>query len=145
MLRLNYGQQFLEASVPEGSMKFDTPIYYAGLSNQITLPGDVILSADIDYMSEGDNGVQRIGEKWGMDLGLRRSFMKKALMVNLRVQDVFKTRDNYFKRYSVTTIQESWSKWSTRAVTLTLSYTFNKTKSKYKGKGAAMDDLQRLD
>lgn len=145
MLRLNYGQQFLEASVPEGSMKFDTPIYYAGLSNQITLPGDVILSADVDYMSEGDNGVQRIGEKWGMDLGLRRSFMKKALMVNLRVQDVFKTRDNYFKRYSVTTIQESWSKWSTRAVTLTLSYTFNKTKSKYKGKGAAMDDLQRLD
>lgn len=145
MFHLNYGQQFFKASIPDGYMNFDAPIYYAGLSNQITLPGSVILSADIDYMSEGDNGVRQIGEKWGVDLGLRRSFMKKALWVNLRIQDVFKTRENFFKQYSVTTIQESWSKWNTRAIILTLSYTFNKTKSKYKGKGAAMDDLQRLD
>lgn len=145
MLRLNYGQQFLEAFVPEGYMKFDTPIYYIGLSNQITLPGRMILSADIDYMSKGDNGVQQIGEKWGIDLGIRHSFMKKALLVNLRVQDVFNTRDNYFKQYSVTTIQESWSKWNSRVISLTLSYTFNNTKSKYKGKGAVIDDLQRLD
>ena len=72
------------------------------------------------------------------------SFLRDALSLELRGNDLFHGSRNYWQTYFGSIIWEQTNQWDTREFSITLRYKFNTTKSKYKGTGAANDELRRL-
>ncbi len=78
-----------------------------------------------------------------VDISVRKSFLRDALSLELRGNDLFHGSRNYWQTYFGSIIWEQTNQWDTREFSITLRYKF-KQKSKYKGTGAANDELRRL-
>lgn len=70
--------------------------------------------------------------------------MQKRLQIALTANDIFHTRNQswWMNVKDVSLYKDSDA--DTRRLMLTVSYTFNPKKSKYKGEGAANDEMKRL-
>ena len=80
-----------------------------------------------------------------VDLRVVKTFFKdKSLKLALNVKDVFNTRYYPFTAYGDRTYSSSDNHRDYRRVELNLTYTFNATKSKYRGRGAGQSEKQRL-
>lgn len=80
-----------------------------------------------------------------VDLRVVKTFFKdKSLKLALNVKDVFNTRYYPFTAYGDRTYSSSDNHRDYRRVELNLAYTFNATKSKYRGRGAGQSEKQRL-
>ena len=80
-----------------------------------------------------------------VDLRVVKTFFKdKSLKLALNVKDVFNTRYYPFTGYGDRTYSSSDNHRDYRRVELNLTYTFNATKSKYRGRGAGQSEKQRL-
>lgn len=80
-----------------------------------------------------------------VDLRVVKTFFKdKSLKLALNVKDAFNTRYYPFTGYGDRTYSSSDNHRDYRRVELNLTYTFNATKSKYRGRGAGQSEKQRL-
>lgn len=80
-----------------------------------------------------------------VDLRVVKTFFKdKSLKLALNVKDAFNTRYYPFTGYGDRTYSSSDNHRDYRRVELNLAYTFNATKSKYRGRGAGQSEKQRL-
>lgn len=78
-----------------------------------------------------------------VDISLRKSFLNDALSIEVRGDDLF--RQQKVKRFfAVEHIPSKDHRYDSREFSISLRYRFNTTKSKYKGTGAANDELRRL-
>lgn len=139
-----FSQPFFSVPYLEAKKKCNNPLFRLSLYNELALPKSFILSLDLDFTSAGDVNNDRVMSTGGVDLGIRRTFLKNALDVNLRGMDIFKTRRFNVISYYGQTRQVSHNTSTSRGVRLTVTYYFNPSKSKYKGRGAANEDLKRL-
>ena len=87
-----------------------------------------------------------INKPYGVvNLRIVKSFLKDlSLKVALGVKDVFHTNDYRFIVYGDRTYYDLNSYNDSQRITLSVNYTFNATKSKYRGKGAGQAEKQRL-
>ena len=104
-------------------IEFNKPRPTIRFNNTFELPGDFLVTVDIS---------------------VRKSFLRDALSLELRGNDLFHGSRNYWQTYFGSIIWEQTNQWDTREFSITLRYKFNTTKSKYKGTGAANDELRRL-
>lgn len=128
-----------------GSMrKFDNPMFVGAWNNAFTLPGGLVFNADYRFQSRGEYQNVCISNvvHW-LDVSLSKTFMKDALTVTLRGQDLLHSNQtvNILMERS-RFVQKSES--DSRRFEVTLRYRFNTVRSKYKGQGAAGDELKRL-
>jgi hypothetical protein len=80
---------------------------------------------------------------WGVDLKVTKRFMEDKLSINLTANDVFKTNTNKWEM-DYGKINMLYDKnIDSRSVALTVSYRFNSTTDKYKGKQAS-EEINRL-
>lgn len=80
-----------------------------------------------------------------VDLRVVKTFFRdKSLKLALNVKDVFNTRYYPFTGYGDRTYSSSDNHRDYRRVELNVTYTFNATKSKYRGKGAGQSEKQRM-
>lgn len=80
-----------------------------------------------------------------VDLRVVKTFFKdKSLKLALNVKDAFNTRYYPFTGYGDRTYSSSDNHRDYRRVELNLAYTFNATKSKYRGRSAGQSEKQRL-
>ena len=80
-----------------------------------------------------------------VDFRVAKTFLKdKSLKVALDVKDVFDTRVYPFTAYGDRTYSSSDNYRDYQRIELSLTYTFNATKSKYRGKGAGQSEKQRM-
>ena len=70
--------------------------------------------------------------------------MNDRMNVNLRVNDIFASQRSSYIIYGDCMQFGKWNYSDTRNVRLTVSYKFNSTRSKYRGTGAANEELNRL-
>ena len=87
-----------------------------------------------------------IDKSYGVvNLRIVKSFLKdQSLKIALGVKDVFHTDDYRFIVYGDRTYYDLNRYTDNQRITLSVSYTFNATKSKYRGKGAGQAEKQRL-
>lgn len=133
--KANYKGEMLNRNTPQTAIQF---------YNNITLPGVYIFSVNFNYNSDGEYYTATDKENKSIDLRLRKKFMNDKLSVNLYAHDIF----NWMERKNVLKVDNYnftyKAKRETQYTTLKITYLFNNYKSKYKGKHAASDEIDRL-
>jgi len=137
-------QPFFSAMYNGQMMNYNKVDYFFMVFNDFLLPQGFVLSCNFRYRSDIQDALFESKSYQRIDLGLRKSFFKNTLRLNLMVYDIF----NWVKdknRMQINNID--WTadkKYETRYATLSITYLFNNYKKKYRGSSAAPDDLNRF-
>ena len=124
---------------------YNNPLFIGSLNNVFTLPAGFQFTADFTYQSRGQ--VQNITlrrPQLTLNVGLRKSFLKDALSIEARGNDLLLGAKQEAQLYMQSSQMNdlSWGDW--RSFSLTVRYRFNATKSKYRGTGAGQEAKWRL-
>lgn len=143
-LNLSYMQQFHKIPYMDGELKLNRPEFRIEFRNMFMLPCEFKLYANASWTSRRDFGQMTIGSEWMMLLGASKTF-GSHWDVEFTAYDIFNTRG----RREVTTYSnhgKSFSnrKWYNRMFEISVSYKFNMADSKYKGRGTAHSERERL-
>lgn len=144
ILSLQMQKQMFKALSMGALKSFDRPIFNGRLDNNFrfskTFTGNLTLFAS----TKGNNSIILMKPDRGINVSLNKTFLDDRLNVNFRVNDIFASRRSSYIIYGECMQFEKWNYSDTRNVRLTVSYKFNSTRSKYRGKGAANEELNRL-
>lgn len=144
ILSLQMQKQFFKALSMGALKSFDRPIFNGRLDNNFrfskTFTGNLTLFAS----TKGNNSIILMKPDRGVNVSLNKTFLDDRLNVNFRVNDIFASRRSSYIIYGEHMQFDKWNYSDTRNVRLTVSYKFNSTRSKYRGKGAANEELNRL-
>lgn len=125
------------------NQEYNKPIFSCKWNNTFSFPQDWTIRLNADGHAGGHSGVTLLSPFWGIDLNVSKRFLKKQLTINLSANDIFKTRKNKWEM-NYGKINMWYDKnIDSRSVSLTISYRFNSTNSKYKGQQAS-DEINRL-
>lgn len=139
-----FAQQFFKTEFEQRMMSFHNPIASFSLNNDFTLPGGFVLSLTGDYHTEGNEGPVQTLSSGTLNVGLRKSWLDGRLQINLDGADLLDTYRRGGIRYSPSCKHAYTDTYNSRSVSLSVLYRFNVTRSKYKGTGAANDEIKRL-
>lgn len=143
-MSLFYTQQFFETQYKEGTIKHNNPMAYFTFDNDFVLPKKYIFSVSIDYHTAGSVGVEQQISSYSVGAELRKSFLDDRLLVNLKGTDLFHTirmGGTQYSRYCTNSYKDTYN---SRGIQLLLTYRFNTSRSKYRGTGAANEEMKRL-
>lgn len=123
---------------------YNKPIFRYMLKNMFTPYKNWMMTLDIMGSTRGHVMTNEMYSQCGVDLSVRRYFMQKRLQVALSVNDLFHTRNQSWMMNVKDVHLDKQADADTRKVMLTISYTFNPKKSKYKGHNADEKEMKRL-
>lgn len=136
-------QQF--STVLNNKLENNNQLFYTFQSNHnIVLPKGFKMEVNAGYQGPAVWGLYRIQAHWGVDMGLKKSFMDDKLDVSMNVSDIFKSRRiiggvdigddiNQFNQY-----------FSARSVGFNIRYRFSKgEKFEMKQRNSNLDELNR--
>ena len=139
-----FTQQFFKAQYQGKTMNYNNPVAYFTLNNDFTLPARYILSLTGNYNTAGSSGSMQLLSSGAVNVGLRKSWFNERLMLNLNGYDLFHTSRKGGTHYSPSCMHTYEDTFNSRKVELSVSFRFNASQSKYKGTGAANDEIKRL-
>ena len=145
MLSVGMQKQWLTIDYFKESKNLDNPIFTASFNNTWVLPLGFMLGLDSYIQSAG--ATQNIySEKPNgyVNVSVRKSFLNDALSVELRGNDIFKTKRISYSMYSGDYYLYQKSTWDRQEFAVTVRYKFNTAKSKYKGTGAGDSQKSRM-
>ena len=113
------------------------------LKNIFTSSKDRMMTFDLTGSTHGHTITNEMRSQWGVDLSVCRYFMQKRLQIALTANDIFHTRNQSWRMNVKDVHLYKDSDADTRRVMLTVSYTFNPKKSRYKGKTEDEKEMRR--
>lgn len=137
-------KQFYDISFKGQQKSLNRPIGIVRFNNAINLPLDIWLNADFSLRTSGESENMYIKGAHRFDLSLYKAFDKDRWSIKLQGTDLFNTSRTAVTIYSDIRKMDMHKFLDTREVSLTIRYTFNATRSKYKGTGAGNEEKQRL-
>lgn len=137
-------KQFYSATSFDKHMKFNKPLYSFTLNNSISLPKEWVLGADIQFTSSGNMQNMSLASTSRVNLMIRKSFLNDNLTFTLYGNDLFDKSRGRSTIHSKDIMTELFNKSEQRNVRLTISYSFNTARSKYKGTGAGENEKNRM-
>ena len=126
------------------------------LNNNFTLPLDFQIQLSANYRSptltlnsmgfqSGGAGQGRMNASWSMDLGIKKSFLKKTLSISLRLNDIFNIRQTHVVSFGSTYQSNYTSEMNryrdSRQLWITITYNFSNYKTKPKQRNAREEDF----
>lgn len=123
---------------------FNTPILRCMFKNMFTPFQNWLFTLDISGASSGHIMTNTMNAQWGIDLSVRRYLLQKQLQISISATDIFHTRNQGFIMNIKDVSLNKISNADTRSILLTLSYTFNPQKKRYKGASADTKEIKRL-
>lgn len=143
-LSLQMQQQFFK-NMTMGNLKhFNRPIFNSRLDNYFRFSKTFTGNLTLFYRSKGNSSIMLMKPNQGVNVSLNKTFMNDRMSVNLRVNDIFASQRSSYIIYGDCMQFDKWNYSDTRNIRLTVSYKFNSTRSKYRGTGAANEELNRL-
>ncbi|MCL2290354.1 MAG: TonB-dependent receptor [Bacteroidetes bacterium] len=138
-LQIGVSKNFLKYN----EITFNTPLFFMSMGNNITLPKNWQIGADVSYVSSGNYSIFYVHGVFKMGFHVSKSFFKNKLRINLRGSDIFNTErekvDTQINNIAIRLNKNS----NTQGVHLSVTYRFNATQNKYRGE-AASDEQNRL-
>lgn len=126
-------------------VKLDTPVFSGTFNNTFTLPRDFLFSLDFTWQGKGNTDNYYLDKNlYVCGVSIRKSFLKDALSIEAKGTDLFHGLVYRGQIYAGNSYFYPNNSNDSREFVLTLRYKFNTTKSKYKGTGAANNELRRL-
>lgn len=123
---------------------YNKPVVRYMFKNMFTPSKNWMMTLDVTGSTRGHVMTNEMYSQWGVDLSVRRYFMQKRLQLALSASDFFHTRNQSWIMHVKDIHLDKQSDADTRKVMLTVSYTFNPKKSKYKGHNADEKEMKRL-
>ena len=110
----------------------------------VVLPKDTYVFCNILYSSLAHDGLNNSHQQFRVDMNISKALAKNKWNLNLSVTDLFNTYSN--RKWMQTANVLSWSVGNNtmRKVELTVSYSFNSTRSKFRGTGAGNEEQRRM-
>ena len=145
-LELGYVHQFFDAKKYDYITNLRRPAIYVTLDNKFVINKSCWFGVRGRYLSSHDNMSQEIDGFWTIRAQAYKSFFNGALAFNLTINDIFNTNiEKWRMRTNSVEISKNCKNHSdTRGIILQVTYSFNTTRSKYKGTGAGNDEKNRL-
>lgn len=122
--------------------KYNKPFYQLSLNNRFDLPAGIYAYLSAFYLGTGNTSTTYSRGTWQMALTLSKSYRNWTF--TLSANDIFGTWKQKFDTYSNTVDYKSDIKGASQYVSLTVRYTVNAAKGKYKGKAVREDEINRL-
>ena len=144
--KVNVGimKQWLTIDYSGGLKRLDNPIALVQFQNAIHLPYDIWLNVDMQWMSAGndDNTYQKSSSY--LNAKLYKAFFNNRFSITLEANDIFNksNRDITLLNKDVTIYKLNTT--NNRTFMLTLQYTFNSTRDRYRGQGAGTNEMNRF-
>ena len=144
-LTIGLQKQWMDIEHNSRMLSMDRPLFIGRFNNGIQFPYGWTLHVDLFFQGKGDfQNIYINRNVFMMDASLTKSFFDDRLSFNLQGIDLTHGRKDgnviYNKHMDLTVNNVTDS----REVRLTVRYKFNTTKNKYKGKGAAEEEIRRL-
>lgn len=144
-LTVGMQKQWMNLEYNGEMIRLNTPMPIAQMNNHFKLPKGFILSVDMDYTGKGDyQNVRLTNTQFVVNAGITKSFFNDRLSLNLQGMDLTHGRKDGNLLFNKQMQLYQYNTYDTREVRITLRYKFNTAKSKYKGTGAAGDEIRRL-
>lgn len=143
-LGIYFAQPFFKVTNQGVSKNMNHSSIYLFWQNSLSLPDGWILSFDADYQSEGNFGAMLQRSYWGVDAGIRKTFLNKKLTLNLQANDLWNSRYSSFMLFGPRLTYTKEANPDSRSFSINISYRFNAAGKAYKGRHASEEDLRRL-
>lgn len=143
-LSLQIQKQILKYQNLGETKHFNRPLPYAQLINGFRFSHGWKALLTLSWQGKGNESITMVKQWAAADVSVVKSFLKDRLTVNLDVKDIFASRRNSATIYGTAMVFDKWNYSDSRMLRLHISYRFNTTRSKYRGTGAANDELNRL-
>lgn len=137
-------KQLFEAVNMGETVKFNKPVAYFNFNNAFRFTKTLTGNIDMDFHTCGHQSRMYMKESGGVNASINKTFMNDRLNVNIRVNDIFASQRNNLMIYGDHMVFDKWNYSDSRSLRVTLRYSFNSTRSKYRGTGAANEELRRL-
>ena len=145
MIGLGMKKQWLTVESFGKPFELKKPVFIASFNNIIKLPQGFMIGLDASIQSKGAyQNVYLEHPTGGVDISVRKSFLKDALSVELRGNDLLDTNREFIHLYSGDYNIYQKNRYDRREFSVTVRYKFNATKSKYKGTGAGQSQKSRM-
>ncbi len=132
--------QNLKYGTPKRAYK--KPLYTLSLNNRFDIPGGIYAYFNLYGLGTGNQGVVYSRGTWQASLTLNKSW--KNWTFTLSANDIFNTWRQRFDTNTNTVDYSSDIKGASRFLSLSIKYTLNTEKGKYKGKVSRQDEIDRL-
>ncbi|MDE5987442.1 MAG: outer membrane beta-barrel family protein [Prevotella sp.] len=123
------------------------PIVFASLNNAFRLKHSWQLELNAGIQSKGENMNFSLNRaSWNVDAVIQKCWLKDdALSLRLKASDIFNTggKQDISMDCGYYTLMNA-TKFNRQRISLSVRYTFNAAKSKYKGTGAGADAVSRM-
>lgn len=141
-----FKKQWFQADTPQGFRRLGKPVWMIQAGSDFTLPAGFLLTAKFDWQSNGESlNTRTLTNSWNMRLIVYKGFMNDRLNLQLYANDIFNTnRSESITYFGTNRSMYQWTKPSSRSIQLTLRYSFNSTRSKYRGTGAGNKQKARI-
>ena len=140
--RIAVVKQFIDHEALGISKELDTPMLMVSLQNYFYLPWELILGVNYHYNSKHSEKTSEVKPVSYLIASLSRDFLKDDLRIKLEGSILrARSRSNFYSQYAMY-YEDNYS--DTQYVTLSVRYTFNTAKSRYRGQGAGEEERQRL-
>lgn len=122
--------------------KYDKPFYQLSLNNRFDLPVGIYAYLSAFYLGPGNTSTTYSRGTWQMALTLSKSYRNWTF--TLSANDIFGTWKQRFDTNSNSVEYKSDIKGASQYVSLSVRYSINAAKGKYKGKAVREDEMNRL-
>lgn len=136
---------WLKLETHMGEYRLNKPIFSFSFNNMFEFRNDWSCNMDFSYQSRGNTqNAKVLKESFVLNLGISKSFLKKALTIGIRGYDLlYKSWDSFLLYSDRMTFQQICQR-GTRQLCIDVKYKFNVTRSKYRGTGAGDAEKDRL-
>lgn len=142
---VGFNTQWLDMEIRGEQVRMNHPMPIASLNNSFSLPKGWLLTVDGRYQGKGfHQNFRTTANQFLLNAGLTKSFFEERLSLTLKGRDLFHGEQMGFYGYYDRLDIYQFSKWDTRALELTVRYTFNKAVNRYQGKGAGDREISRF-
>ena len=141
---LHYYQQMFDAEAYGAPEKLNKPEFSFDLKNWFVIHPTMKALVQMSYSGSNHWAFMYRGSNFAVNARLQKSFFNERLSCTLYANDIFRTARTKMTTYYAIGLTDQDVYTYTQCVGLTLSYSFNVSRSKYKGSGAGNDERNRL-
>ncbi|MCI5662706.1 MAG: TonB-dependent receptor [Mediterranea sp.] len=151
--RLSFELEDPRTSSGQRKVSYNKPMFIFNSNNAFRLPHQWTVELNSEFYTRSHWGnAELLSHFWNLSAVVQKCWLKEnALCLRLSVDDIFRTAEQTvgldLGNYTLRQTHNNGSQrtlYALQRVNVSLRYTFNATKSKYKGTGAGQEVIQRM-
>jgi len=143
-LETTYKQQFMDREPYGVTEDLNKPSFNVKLKNRLVFKHDLNVLFDLNYTTNLYRYMVKQQQGFVANLRITKSFMNRNLTLNLLARDVFHTWRQKMNIYGTNMDLYKDCDSGTSQLSLTVTYRFNNSRSRYKGTGAGQAEKNRM-